>query len=69
MGTPRLKSLLSSTSTSAFILYSSSARSLSVPSPRSKPISAVAPLKSYRCAISLRAWFTALSTSCSPRWR
>src|SRR5690606_2186730 len=35
------------------------------PTALSKSISAVAPLKSYRWLTSLRAWFTALSTS----WR
>src|SRR5690606_23873932 len=50
---------------SAWSRYSSSASSFTAPAARSSSTSQLVPLKSYRVATSLRAWFTALSTS----WR
>jgi hypothetical protein len=53
------------TSRSDFIWNSESAARFSRASVRLNSIVALEPLKSYRCAISFCAWFTALSTS----WR
>src|SRR5689334_17324804 len=49
---------------SALSLNSSSATSVRSDSCGLNSMEALEPLKSYRCATSLRAWFNALSTSC-----
>ncbi len=64
VGTPRRTMRPWRISQTAFILKSSSATRVRVFSFALRSIAARDPLKSYRCAISFRAWLTALSTSC-----
>ena len=63
-GTLRRASFSRSTPSRASIRYASSASSRTTAAARSNSSVQLAPLKSYRVAISLLAMFTALSTSC-----